>query len=412
MCEDVALATLAETAGTPCYVYSASRIIENYARLEKALLAHVPQDRLSIRYAAKANGHVAVLKLIGSLGAGADIVSRGEMLRALHAGIKSERIVFSGVGKTDDEIAAAIDAGIGIINVESHPELTRISAVATARGKTVNIALRINPDVDAGTHAKITTGKKENKFGIDIDVAAAAYTEASAMPGIRASGIAIHIGSQLMETAPFAEAFTRVAALHSALADAGIPIDSIDLGGGIGIPYRTETPPFDLDAYAKLVGELIAPLGTRIIVEPGRFIIGDAGALLSRVVHVKETAHKKYLILDAGMNDLARPALYDAYHAVLPCTQTDDAPHDLYDIVGPVCETGDTFVTNEKMPALQAGDIVALMDAGAYGASMASTYNARPLPAEIMVKGDKTAVIRARETVEDAIRRETVPNWA
>jgi diaminopimelate decarboxylase len=402
------LARIAEKSGTPAYCYSAEQIAHNYNAYRDAFLHVAAQDAFTICYACKANSNVAIIRLLGSLGAGADIVSGGELARARKAGIPAKKTVFSGVGKSEEELETAIRLGLMQINVESEEELHLISKIATRLKKKVPVAIRVNPDVDAKTHAKITTGTKENKFGIDIGHAPALYRKALKMKGIDASGVAVHIGSQLTSLAPFKRAYTRVAALVEKLRRQGNDIRRVDLGGGIGITYRDETPP-DLNLYALMVRDVVMPLNVHVIIEPGRSLVGNAGVLLSSVRHVKHGQEKQFLIIDAAMNDLLRPALYDAYHAVLPlraarATQT-------YDVVGPVCETGDTFLRGEKLPALKPGDFVALMNSGAYGASMSSTYNTRPLAAEILVHGGKAHCIRPAQTVEEIIRRDIVPDF-
>lgn len=408
--EDVALETLADKYGTPLYCYSAAQITHNFNAYRDAFLKVADADAFTICYATKANSNIAVLKLLGSLGAGADIVSGGEMARALAAGIPASKIVFSGVGKSEEELRAAISKGIFQINVESEEELAQISALAVKMKvkKKVPVSIRVNPDVDAKTHAKITTGKKENKFGVDIDRAPALYKKALKMPGIEALGVAVHIGSQLTSLAPFKRAYERVAELVVKLRKQGNNIVRVDLGGGIGITYKDETPP-DLTFYALMVRDTIMPLNVHVVMEPGRSIVGNAGVLLSRVRGVKKGASKQFLILDAAMNDLMRPALYDAYHAIWPARQ--GTAKQLYDVVGPVCETGDTFHVNEKLPVLKAGDVVALMSSGAYGAVMSSNYNTRPLAAEVLVSGKRADIIRKPQTVQELLQQDVIPGW-
>jgi diaminopimelate decarboxylase len=406
--EDVALESLAEKYGTPLYCYSAAQITQNFNAYRDAFLKVAAAEDFTICYATKANSNLAVLRLLGGLGAGADIVSGGEMARALAAGIPASKIVFSGVGKSEEELRAAIAKDIFQINVESEEELAQISALAVKLKKSVAVSIRVNPDVDAKTHAKITTGKKENKFGIDIDRAPALYKKALKMPGVNALGVAVHIGSQLTSLAPFKRAYERVAELVVKLRKQGNTITRVDLGGGIGITYKDETPP-DLTFYALMVRDIIMPLNVHVVMEPGRSIVGNAGVLLTRVRSVKKGASKKFLILDAAMNDLMRPALYDAYHAIWPARQ---APaKELYDVVGPVCETGDTFHINEKLPVLKAGDVVALMTSGAYGAVMSSNYNTRPLAPEVLVSGKKSALVRKPQTIQDLLKHDLIPEW-
>ncbi|HYD19085.1 MAG TPA: diaminopimelate decarboxylase [Patescibacteria group bacterium] len=404
--EDVDLTAVAEKFGTPLYCYSAGQIAENYDAYRRALKSVT--DDFTICYAAKANSNLAVLKLLQSKGAGADIVSGGELKRALAAGISPKKIVYSGVGKSDAELAFAIRTGIMQINVESEPELEAISRIAKKLKKTADVSIRVNPNVDAKTHAKITTGKKENKFGIDIDLAPPLYKRALKLPNIRAIGVAVHIGSQLTSLAPYKRAYERVAELVIALRKQGNDIRRVDLGGGIGITYRDETP-IDLYLYALMVRDVILPLNVHIVVEPGRFIVGDAGVLLSRVVSIKQGHDKKFLILDAAMNDLMRPSLYDAYHAVKPLKKGGRPT--LYDIVGPVCETGDTFHIDETLPQVNTGDLVAIMTAGAYGAVMSSNYNTRPLAGEAIVQGKKFGLARKPQTAEDLVKNDLVPGW-
>jgi diaminopimelate decarboxylase len=406
--DDVALEKVAEAFGTPVYCYSASQIEANFNAYRRALSAVMPKDSFTICYACKANSNLAVLRVLQKQGAGADIVSGGEMYRALKAGISPSKIVYSGVGKSEAELVEAIKRGLFQINVESEPELEMISRIAVRLKKTVKVALRVNPNVDARTHAKITTGKKENKFGVDIQSAPAFYARAKKLKGIAAIGVAVHIGSQLTSLTPFKKAYQRVAELVKLLRKQGHDITRVDLGGGIGITYKDETPP-DLHLYAHMVREIMEPLGVHVIIEPGRSIVGNAGVLLSRVVTVKKGRDKKFLIIDAAMNDLLRPSLYGAYHAVVPLNKA--APKTLYDVVGPVCETGDTFLINEKLPELKAGDLVAIMSSGAYGAVMASNYNTRPLAAEALVKGKKFDLVRVSQSVADIVSKDKIPGW-
>lgn len=405
--EDLSLETLAEEYGTPLYCYSAARIEKNFSAYVRALSRVAARKNFTVCYACKANGNLAILTLLRKQGAGADIVSGGEMRRALAAGIPASKIVFSGVGKDEKELAEAIKYGLLQINVESEGELETISRIARRLKKTVSIALRVNPDVDAGTHAKITTGRKHNKFGIDIGRAPAFYKKAAKLPGIRAEGVAVHIGSQLTALSPFASAYRRVAKLVKTLRADGHDIRRVDLGGGIGIRYQDETT-IDLDEYAKLIRDIILPLGVHVVIEPGRSIVGDAGVLLSRVRQIKRGTGKTFAILDAGMNDLLRPALYDARHAVLPCRKKG-GKKEIYDIVGPVCESADIFLKDEKTQRLSAGDFVAIACAGAYGASMSSAYNAREPAHEVMVRGKKSAAVRKKR---DLLRDDIVPPWA
>ncbi|MEQ8966298.1 MAG: diaminopimelate decarboxylase [Azospirillaceae bacterium] len=405
--EDIALSAIADAVGTPVYVYSTAALTANYRAFAGAL------EGLDARvcYAMKANSNAAVLAVLAGQGAGADVVSAGEMARARLAGIPAEGIVFSGVGKTREELAAAVAEGVHQINVESLSELDMLSAVAVEAGRAVPIAIRINPDVDARTHAKITTGRKENKFGIDIDDAPAAFARARDLPGLDPVGVAVHIGSQLTELAPFREAYARVADFVRALRADGFAIDRLDLGGGIGIVYRDETPPA-MDAYAAMVRETVGDLGCRLTFEPGRVLVGNAGVLLARVIHLKQGHTRRFLILDAAMNDLLRPALYEAWHAIRPVAEPPpDAEEVPCDVVGPVCETGDTFAVQRPLPPIGAGDLVAFSGAGAYGAVMSSSYNSRPPAPEVLVDGNRFAVVRKRPTLMEMVASESVPDW-
>jgi diaminopimelate decarboxylase len=410
--DDLPLAALAALAGTPAYIYSARRIRANIAALRRAFVTALPSDRQPlIAYACKANSHQAVLTLCRAMGCGADVVSGGELTRTLAAGIKGGHIVFSGVGKTDAEIDAAIDAGIRQVNVESDAELAHIAARAAAAGRRVDVALRLNPNVDAGTHAKITTGREDNKFGMPAPRVEQLFDAYKSHPHVNVRGLSLHIGSQLTSLEPYRAAFTRLADFTRHLHAAGHAVDTLDLGGGLGIVYENESAPC-LDTYAGIIRDTILPLETALIVEPGRMIVGDAGVLLSRVVYVKETDARRYMILDAGMNDLVRPAMYDAWHAIHPVESDARAELLPYDIVGPVCETGDTFARGRIVPRVQSGDLVAIMTAGAYGAAMSSHYNSRPAPAEIMVDGTQAAVIRPRATIQAIMEQDSVPAWA
>ncbi|WP_366132673.1 diaminopimelate decarboxylase [uncultured Ferrovibrio sp.] len=409
--EGVPLTKIAAEVGTPAYVYSRAALDDRYKTLAEAF-AGLP---VLIAYAVKANASLAVLRRFGELGAGADVVSGGELQLAVKAGIAPGRIIFAGVGKTREEMALAIKAGntgIAQFNVESEPELQALSDVAQSLGVQVPVAIRINPDVDAKTHKKITTGKAENKFGIPHSRALDVYAEGARLPGLKMTGVHVHIGSQLTDLTPFAETFERVADLVKSLRAAGHDIRRVDLGGGLGIQYNDETPP-DVRAYADLVRKHIAPLGCEIALEPGRFLVGNAGLLLTRVTFVKRAEEKTFLILDAGMNDLVRPAMYEAYHRIVPVKAPNpDAPLMPVDIVGPVCETGDTFAQARPMPPVEQGDFLAILSAGAYSSSMASMYNARPLAPEVMVHGDRFAITRRRPSIEDMTALEIAPAWS
>ena len=409
MAEDVAVAEIAAAVGTPFYLYSTATLERHLSVFEEALAG---LDHL-ICYSVKACGNIAVLRTLARQGAGMDVVSAGEMHRALAAGVPGERIVFSGVGKTRAEMAAALETGIRQFNVESEPELAALSEIATAMGRTAPITIRVNPDVDAKTHAKIATGKAENKFGVPIGRARAVYAHAADLPGVEVVGIDVHIGSQLTDLAPFEAAFTAVADLTRTLCADGHEISRLDLGGGLGIPYQhsNEAPPLPFD-YGALIKRTCGDLGCEIQIEPGRLIAGNAGLLVASVIYVKEGEDRRFLILDAAMNDLIRPAMYEAWHDIVPVAEpARDAPVGPVDIVGPVCETGDTFARARPMPALGAGDLVAFRSAGAYGAVMASEYNARPLIPEVLVHRDQFAVIRERPTYEEMLGRDKMPGW-
>lgn len=407
--EDVPVEAIAAAVGTPVYIYSSATLLRHYRLLDEALsgLPHL------VCFAVKALSNVAVLKLLGDQGAGMDVVSGGEYLRARAAGVPGERIVFSGVAKTEEEMRLALEGGIRQFNVESEPELERLSALATSLGRVAPVALRVNPDVDAHTHAKIATGRKEDKFGIPVARAAAVADRARALQGVQLMGVDVHIGSQLTDLAPFEAAFTRVAELVGELRALGHEITRVDLGGGLGIPYSraNEVPPLPSD-YGALIRRTVGHLGCEIDIEPGRLIAGNAGIMVSRVVHVKQGEDRTFLILDAGMNDLVRPAMYDAFHDIVPLREhAAGAPTQPFDVVGPVCESGDTFSRARHLPLLVEGDLVAFRSAGAYGAVMASEYNSRPLVPEVLVHGDQFAVIRARPSYEEMIARDSIPSW-
>jgi diaminopimelate decarboxylase len=409
MAEDVDVAALADAVGTPFYCYSSATIGRHFTVFRDAVAGAGNAPPL-VAYAVKANSNQAVIATLARIGAGADVVSLGEMKRALAAGVPAERIVFSGVGKTADEMEAAIHAGVFQINLESLPEAEMLSAVAARMGRTVPVAFRVNPDVDAGTHAKISTGKAENKFGIPIDTAQQAFALAAALPGIEPVGVALHIGSQLTDLAPLEQAFTRLGALIAELRAAGFTVSRADLGGGLGVPYAAHTPGPPLpEAYGAMVARVTADWDVRLTFEPGRVIVGNAGVLVSRVIRVKSGATTDFVIIDAAMNDLLRPSLYDAWHDIDSVMQTDARM--IATLVGPVCETGDTFAEGREIPAVEAGDLVVFRTAGAYGAAMASTYNSRLLTPEVLVKGDKWALVRPRSTIEDLIAQDRVPNW-
>lgn len=409
LAEEVPLATIAAACGTPCWVIGAGTLRARLARMRAALDQAGLEARL--HYATKANDHLAVLRVMAAGGAGADVVSGGELARALQAGIPPEAIVFSGVGKAEWEIDAALAAGIGQINAESAEELAMLSARAATLGRTATLALRINPDVDAGTHAKITTGLAENKFGIAAADAPALYAHAAALPGLRPVGLALHIGSQILGTAPYRAAFATAARLVAALRAQGHRVETLDCGGGLGIPYRDE-PAAGPEALAGVIAACLGGTGLRIAIEPGRWLAGPAGLLLARVLLEKRAGGRRFVVLDAAMNDLLRPALYDAWHGIVPVAAADlAAPCSAADIVGPVCETGDTFARGRALPGLAPQALVAILDAGAYGSVMSSTYNARPLAAQVMVDGPRWTVIRPRQAVSDLWAQERVPDW-
>ncbi|TBW35107.1 diaminopimelate decarboxylase [Siculibacillus lacustris] len=405
--EGVAIAHIAAEVGTPFYLYSAKRLRENWRTLADA----VAPLGVAVHYAMKANANRAVVAVLAREGAGADIVSGGELTRALDAGIPANRIVFSGVGKTDAEIARALDVGIRQINAESFEELARIDALAGARGVVAEVALRVNPDVDAGTHAKITTGKRDNKFGIDADRLARLDNELKVLANVRLVGLAVHIGSQILSTAPFAAAYRRMADLTRELRARGHALTRLDLGGGFGIPYRAEAGLAAAD-LAETIRTTVGDLGVELAIEPGRSIVGDAGVLVSRVAFVKDGGDIRFLVLDAAMNDLMRPAMYDSHHDVVPVRMPAPGAERIdYDVVGPICESSDTFARRRSLPILAAGDLVVLATAGAYGATMAGTYNARALVPEVIVDAGRFAVTRRRIEVEEQLSWETVPDW-
>lgn len=407
--EDVAIQDIAAQVGTPFYVYSTATLIRHFKLFDEALdgLDHL------VCFAMKAASNQAILKTLGDLGAGMDVVSGGEYLRARAAGVPGERIVFSGVGKTRGEMHQALQGGVRQFNIESEPELYLLNEVALSLGSTAPITIRVNPDVDAKTHAKIATGKSENKFGIPISRAREVYALAARLEGLEVVGIDVHIGSQLTELEPFVAAYRKVAELTETLRADGHNIRRLDLGGGLGIPYTrsNEAPPLPTD-YGAMVKRELGHLGCEIEIEPGRLIAGNAGLLVSSVIYVKSGEDREFLILDAAMNDLVRPAMYDAYHDIVPVIEPAAGSEPaVYDIVGPVCESGDTFAKGRPLVAQQQGDLVAFRSAGAYGSVMASEYNTRPLIPEVLVNGDQFAVIRARPSYDEIINRDSLPDW-
>ncbi|OWJ76194.1 MULTISPECIES: diaminopimelate decarboxylase [Haematobacter] len=407
--EDVAIPDIARTVGTPFYVYSAATLARHY-RLFTEALAGLPH---LVCFSVKSNSNLAVLKLLGDLGAGMDVVSGGEYRRARAAGVPGERIVFSGVGKTGEEMALALEGGIRQFNVESEAELRALSRIAEGLGVQAPVTVRVNPDVDAHTHEKISTGRKEDKFGIPISRASEVYALAASLPGIEVVGIDVHIGSQLTDLAPFEAAFAKVADLTRQLRAEGHHIRRLDLGGGLGIPYTrsNEAPPLPFD-YGALVKRTLGDLDCEIEIEPGRLISGNAGLLVSEVIYVKEGEEREFLIVDAAMNDLIRPAMYGAHHDIVPVTEAAaGAASSPYDVVGPICETSDTFARQWPLPPLAPGDLIAFRSAGAYGAVMASEYNSRPLVPEVLVQGDHFAVIRKRPDFDEILARDTIPEW-
>ncbi len=407
--EDVPISEIAAAVGTPFYVYSTATLLRHFKLFDDALEG---TDHL-VCYAMKAASNQAILKTLAQAGAGMDVVSGGEYLRAKAAGVPGDKIVFSGVGKTADEIRTALTGGIRQFNVESEPEMQVISAVAAELAMVAPITIRVNPDVDAKTHAKIATGKSENKFGIPISRASEVYALAASLPGLEVIGIDVHIGSQLTELEPFELAYTKVAELTEQLRAEGHSIRRLDLGGGLGIPYArsNDAPPLPVE-YGALIKKTLGHLDCEIEIEPGRLIAGNAGLMVSKVIYVKSGEGRDFLILDGAMNDLIRPAMYEAYHDIIavqePVPGVEQQP---YDIVGPVCESGDTFAKQRNMPPLEAGDLVAFRSAGAYGAVMSSEYNTRPLIPEVLVHEDQFAVIRERPSFDEIINRDTIPTW-
>jgi diaminopimelate decarboxylase len=407
--EEVALAAVAGAVGTPFYCYSSAAIEQNFETFRDAFRGR----NALISYAMKANSNQAVLTTLAKLGAGMDVVSEGELRRARTAGVPGERIIFSGVGKTPAEMTLGLDEKIFCFNVESEPELETLSRAASGRGAVAPIAIRVNPDVDARTHAKIATGKSENKFGVPISRARDVYAYARTLPGLRVHGVDMHIGSQITDLQPFDDAFALLADFVRALRADGHAIEHVDLGGGLGIPYRNDNnPPPSPEQYAEIVAKRTAALNCQVILEPGRAIVGDAGALVASVIYLKKGENKHFVIVDAAMNDLVRPTLYDAHHEILPIKEPEpDAHRARSDVVGPVCESGDYLALDRDLPELAAGDLIAVMSAGAYGAVQSGTYNTRLLVPEVLVKGGEYAVVRPRRTYDELIGLDTLPPW-
>jgi len=410
--EDVPLPAIAEAVGTPAYVYSSATFERHYTVFCEAVKPY----QNHVFYAVKANGNLGVLMTLAKLGAGADTVSEGEIRKALAAGIPASKIVFSGVGKTAEELAFAVDAGIYQINVESEGELEALSRIAAARGKRQAIVLRVNPEIGAGGHAKITTGDAANKFGVSFSEAERLYAKAANMPGVSVKGLAAHIGSQVTEFSAYRAAFLKMRGVVESLRRQGHAVERLDLGGGVGIPYEMSYPyrhgTDTLDAYGTMVREIAAGLDIELGFEPGRVIAGNAGILMTRALYINTRADRSFLIVDAGMNDLVRPAMYEAWHEIWPVNQpAPGAEMVRYDVVGPICETGDTFTTGRLLPRMQPGDLIVLKTAGAYGASMSSTYNQRRLVPEVLVRGADYAVTRPRQTYDELIGLDRAPPW-
>ncbi len=409
--ERIALTSIAEEFGTPTYVYSAGHIRNQYKQLNDAIQGIMPKGRHAmICYACKANSNLAILKLLQQEGCGLEVVSEGELIRGLKAGIDPQKIVSTGVGKTNQEIRAQIEADIYNINVESLPELERISAIADDMNKTARVIFRLNPEVSGGGHHKISTGRRGDKFGLMKDDVFKAYGMAKGMKNVQALGLMIHIGSQVSQVNAFDTAFSKLPAIVGELRAAGHTVSRLDIGGGFPVKYTQDDQLLDLSAYANWVRDIIVPLDVDIALEPGRYLVANSGVLLTRVTDVKEAQGQNFLIFDAAMNDLLRPAMYDAYHEIAP-VQNHNAPETVYDVVGPVCETGDTFTRDRTLPRMKRDDLAVIQTAGAYGMCMSSNYNTRPRAAEILVDGDQYAVINARESYDDLFARESVPAW-
>ncbi|POR50917.1 diaminopimelate decarboxylase [Bosea psychrotolerans] len=414
--EDVDLRQIAAEVGTPVYVYSSATIERHYRLFAAAVKANAPAGTAHVFYALKANGNLGVLKTLAALGAGVDTVSEGEIRKALAAGFPPEKIVFSGVGKSESELRFAVEAGIYQVNIETEGELDLLSRIAASLGKRQEAVFRVNPDVGAGGHAKITTGSSENKFGVSFEEVGRLYARAANMPGVRIMGLALHIGSQIRETDSFETAYAKMATLVRSLRGEGHRVERLDLGGGLGIPYEIpkdfDYGPDLIEAYAAMVGRVTKGLDVELGFEPGRLIVGNAGILLTRVLYLNPRPTKQFLVVDAAMNDLMRPAMYEAYHEIWPVSEpAADASRIAYDVVGPICESGDTFTTGRVLPEQKPDDLIAFMTAGAYGASMASTYNQRLLVPEVLVKGGQFAVTRPRQSYEELLGTDRAPPW-
>jgi len=408
-CEGVALADIARDVGTPVYVYSTATLVRHYTVFREAFGDRKPL----IAYAVKANPNLSVIRTLARLGAGADTVSEGEVRRALAAGVPAERIVFSGVGKTAHELAFALDVGVSEINVESEPEMALLASIAAEKGVKATMAIRVNPDVGAGGHAKISTGKADNKFGVSMSEAERLYAMASNNASLNPVGVACHIGSQITDLAPMEKAFRAMRALVERLRREGLSVERLDLGGGLGVPYFDQPAPPSPAEFGAMVAKVVEGLDVQLAFEPGRVLVANAGVLVSRVIHVHERPEgKRFLVLDAAMNDLIRPAMYDAFHDIRPLGRPDaEAETKAYDVVGPICETGDTFTRDRDLPVLGSGDLVAFMTAGAYGAAMSSEYNSRLLVPEVLVDQDRYEVVRPRPTYDDMLARERMAGW-
>ncbi|HVY85656.1 MAG TPA: diaminopimelate decarboxylase [Caulobacterales bacterium] len=407
-CEDVSLEAIAASVGTPAYVYSTATLERHYDVFKAAF---APRD-VSVAFAVKANSNIAVLNTLARKGAGADTVSQGEIVRALRAGVPAGCIIFSGVGKTETELRFAIESGVHQINVESAAELAMLSRVAADLQKRASVAIRVNPDVGAGGHDKISTGKSDSKFGVSPDDALALYAHADSDPWLDAKGLAVHIGSQIKSLEPLEAAFRVMRGMVEGLRHEGVQIERLDLGGGLGVPYFHEPEPPSPADYAAMVLKVMDGLDVKLSFEPGRLIAGNAGVLISRVIRLQERSDRRFLVLDAAMNDLIRPAMYDAFHEIRAVREPQSDAREKFDVVGPICETGDTFTRGRALPPLGAGDLVAFLTAGAYGAVMASTYNSRALVPEVLVRGDKFTVVRQRWELEDQLALETIPDWS